>query len=275
VASCILGLPGLALAVADVMISYVDTHCHLDLFTNPVGALDNAPNTVVVAVTELPSRYRLLAARFRQDRRVRVALGLHPLRAASAGAMEEGLLVRHLAQAEYVGEVGLDYSKGGRDSKQAQLRIFERLLAEPSLRQKVVTVHSRGADRDVIERLRDAEVVAILHWYTGSPRLIDEALAAGLYFSINPAMLRTEKGRATIEALPTDRVLTETDGPFAKIGARTTTPHDIRVVVAALAKRWQSTENDARRLIHDNLASLYEATVGGSRKAPDPAKSIL
>ena len=222
-----------AVAAANLM-TYVDTHCHLDLLPDPVSALDRAPGTVVVAVTELPSRYRLLAARFRHDRRVRVALGLHPLRAVSAGAMEEGLLIRQLDRTEYVGEIGLDFSRHGRDSKGAQLRIFERILAEASLRQKVVTVHSRGADAHVIERLRDAHVLGILHWFTGSPRLIDDALAAGLYFSINPAMLRTEKGRATIAALPSERVLTETDAPFAKVGARTTTPHDVRIVVAAL-----------------------------------------
>ena len=73
---------------------YLDTHCHLDLFDDPSKALDAAPDTVVVAVTELPSRFRLLEARFRRDRRVRVALGLHPLRADTAGPIEEGQLIR-------------------------------------------------------------------------------------------------------------------------------------------------------------------------------------
>lgn len=244
------------------MTTYVDTHCHLDLLPNPADALNDAPNTVVVAVTELPSRYRLLAARFRDDRRVRVALGLHPLRAASAGAIEEGLLIRHLQRAEYIGEVGLDFSKHGRDSKAAQIRVFERLLAESSLRRKVVTVHSRGADRDVIERLRDAGVAAIMHWYTGSLELIDDALAAGLYFSINPAMALTVDGRATIAAVPAHRVLTESDAPFARVGSRTTAPRDVGSVINALAKLWQTTTDDARRIVHQNLASLYGSTVG-------------
>lgn len=254
------------------MSSYVDTHCHLDLFADPAAALDGAPNTIVVAVTELPSRYRLVAARFRHDHRVRVALGLHPLRAASAGAIEEGLLIRQLDRADYVGEVGLDFSTHGRDSKHAQLRIFDRLLAEPSLRRKVVTVHSRGADRGVIERLRDAGVIAILHWYTGATRLVDDALAAGMYFSVNPAMLRTEKGRAVIAALPADRVLTESDGPFAKVGTRTTGPHDVARVVRTLAERWHVSNDDARQVVHDNLAALYSATVR-SNAGPQPNRT--
>lgn len=257
--------------VAPLMASYIDTHCHLDLFPNAARALDGAPDTVVVAVTELPSRYRLLSTRFRHDHRVRVALGLHPLCAATAGALEEGLLVRQLARTDYVGEVGLDFSKQGRESRRAQLRVFDRLLAEPTLRRKVVSVHSRGADHAVIERLRDARVKAILHWYTGPRRLIDEALSSGMYFSINPAMLRTERGRFVIAALPIDRVLTESDGPFAKIGGRTTEPKDIASLVAALAKQWKMTSGDACQTVHDNLALLHATTVGPTR-LPDSSE---
>lgn len=249
------------------MTRFIDAHCHLDLLDDPDAALEAAPDTIVVAVTELPSQYRLLAARFRTDRRVRVALGLHPLRAATAGAMEEGMLIRQLAVCDYVGEVGLDFSPRGRDSKSAQLRVFERLLAEPALRQKMVSVHSRSADRDVIQRLAEARVPAVLHWYTGSTRWLDEALAAGMYFSINPTMLRTDKGQATISSLPRDRVLTETDAPFAKAGSRSTAPHDIRRVVDGLAQRWDVAADEVRQVVHGNFARLFEDRVGTPRSA--------
>lgn len=241
---------------------FVDTHCHLDLFPDPVKTLNDAPETVVVAATELPSRYRLQAVRFRGDKRVRVALGLHPLRAATASALEVGQLVRQLPTTEYVGEVGLDFSTHGRDTKTAQLRVFDRLLAQPALRHKVVTVHSRGAEPVVVERLRSAGVAAILHWYTGPLGLIDEALAAGLYFSINPAMLRTEKGRKVIAAVPHHRVLTESDGPFAKSHGRPAGPADMRLLASELAEGWCVDPESARRQLYDNLACLYAATVG-------------
>jgi len=247
---------------------FIDAHCHLDLIEDPIAALDAAPDTIVVAVTELPSRYRLLAARFRNDRRVRLALGLHPLRAATAGAIEEGLLLRLLPDCDYVGEVGLDFSPHGRDSKAAQLRVFERLLAEPVLQQKVVSVHSRGADRDVIRRLADARVPAVLHWYTGSTRWLDDALSAGMYFSVNPSMLRTERGRATISALPHDRVLTETDAPFTKAGSRPAGPGDVRRVVDGLARHWDAAAHDVRDAVHANLARLFEERVGRTGEAP-------
>jgi TatD DNase family protein len=241
---------------------YIDTHCHLNLYPDPVQALDESPETVVVMVTELPSHYRLQAIRFRGDRRVRVALGLHPLRAASASALEISQLVRQLPNTEYVGEVGLDFSRHGQDTKTAQFRVFDRLLAQPALRHKVVSAHSRGAEAEVIQRLQAATVTAILHWYTGPLGLIEKALAAGLYFSINPAMLRSEKGRRVVAAVPPNRALTESDGPFAKAYGHPAAPADIRMLVTDLAELWKRDPADTRQQLHDNLAELYAATVG-------------
>ena len=245
---------------------YVDTHCHLDLYADPLKTLDEASETVVVAATELPSRYRMLAARLRGDRRVRVGLGLHPLRAGTASALEVGQLVRQLENVEYVGEVGLDFSSHGRETKAAQLRVFDRLLDQPTLRHKVVTLHSRGAESVVIERLRSAGIVAILHWYTGPLGLIPDALAAGLYFSINPAMVGSEKGQKVIAAIPRDRALTESDGPFAKAHGRAFGPNDMKELTAELAHLWGVEPEVARQQMYANLSQLYAATVGKGPK---------
>jgi TatD DNase family protein len=249
-------------ATARGMILYTDTHCHLDQFRDPTRVLDESPNTVVVAVTELPSRYRLAAARFRTESRVRVALGLHPLRAATAGPLEEGHLMRLLPTANYVGEVGLDFSRLGQPSKRSQVRVLDRLLAEPALRYKVVSIHSRGAEKLTINLFREAGVVGTLHWYTGPRPLIDEALAGGLYFSVNPAMLRSTNGLNTITALPQDRVLTESDGPFAQVQGHDASPRDMPWLVKQLARHWAMDPVSAQAILHNNLAALYASTVG-------------
>ncbi len=50
-------------------------------------------------------------------------------------------------------------------------------------------------------------------WVSGPAKPIDTALAAGMYFSINPAMLTSKSGKRVLDAVPPDRILTETDGP--------------------------------------------------------------
>ena len=243
---------------------YLDAHCHLGDFLDPLATLAEAPGTVVVAVTELPSRYRLLTSRFRADRRVRVALGLHPLRASTAGPLEEGQLTRLLEDAEYVGEVGLDFSAQGRESRSAQRRVFDRLLGAPEIRKKVITVHSRSAETTVIRCLREVGVAAILHWYSGPPALVDEALDAGLYFSLNARMLTTKKGRLTASALPADRVLTESDGPYGGLRRRDSRPADIPGLITELARLWKIDPQDARGVVYKNMATLHARTVGGA-----------
>ena len=78
-------------------------------------------------------------------------------------------------------------------------------------------------------------------------------------------MLRTAKGRALLTALPAERVLTESDGPYARIGSRHSMPLDMPEIIQALAKAWDATIVDAQRRVYDNMAELYGLTVGGKR----------
>jgi TatD DNase family protein len=132
---------------------------------------------VTVAVTELPSGFQRLALQLGKRKFVRVALGLHPMRAASASPLELALFTRLLDRTDYVGEVGLDGSRDGRATLRGQLKVFEHLLSQPRIKTKVLTVHSRGAEAETIQRLGQAGVTAILHWYSGALKHIDAAAA--------------------------------------------------------------------------------------------------
>jgi TatD DNase family protein len=182
----------------------VDTHCHIDSYDNPVAVLEEsaAAGIHIIAVTESPDRYRLLRTRLGRRAKVDVALGYHPLRAGDLTPHDLVRFFRLLPEATWVGEIGLDFSQAGRATRSQQLRAFDAILAEPLLQTKPVTVHSRGAERDVITRLAQAHVPAIMHWFTGPPSAADEALASGLSFSVNPAMVNTQKGAALLQRLP-------------------------------------------------------------------------
>jgi TatD DNase family protein len=244
----------------------VDTHCHVDRYRNPLDVLKQAEaaNVVTVAVTEMPSDFQRLALQLGRRRLARVALGFHPLRAAAATPLEQALFTRLLDRADYVGEVGLDGSREGRDTLRVQVKLFEHLLSQPRIRTKVLTVHSRGAEAETVDRLAQAGVTAILHWYSGALKHIDKALDAGLWFSVNAAMLRSRSGQRIVAALPRDRVVTETDGPYAKLGGRPSEPRDIPAIVAGLARHWNEPPEQARNRIHSNMARIAaEASAPG------------
>ncbi|WP_103510064.1 TatD family hydrolase [Streptomyces sp. SM13] len=237
-----------------------DTHCHLTGYNDPLTVLEEAAQVEVdvVAVTEDPGEYRLLRARLGRRSGVTPALGMHPLRAHSFAPADLARFLRMLTEATWIGEIGLDFSPVGRATRNVQTGVFETILGDPRARSLPMTIHSRGAEKDTINRLLQTDVrSAILHWYTGPTGLVDNALAAGAYFSFNPAMTRTAKGRILLDAVPEDRVLLETDGPFTRVGTRPSRPHDLLRMVDHLATRWALPHDGVIRQIRDNQQRLH------------------
>jgi len=119
--------------------------------------------------------------------------------------------------------------------------------------------------------MEQASVVGILHWYTGSASIAERALAAGLYFSINPSMLRTKAGGRLLALLPRDRVLTETDGPFCRLGSRECRPADVLPVVKTFGRLWGLEDREAADQVVSNLTRLHRQVVPNPHI--DPASS--
>ena len=240
----------------------LDTHCHVAAYADPVAMLRAADEAgiAIVAVTEDPDEYRRLRTRLGRRDHVHVALGLHPLRAASFSPNDLARFFRLVPQTRWIGEVGLDYSRAGVSTAKAQQRVFDVVLTEAQPGRHPLTVHSRGAEKDVIGRLSDAGLPAILHWYTGPLGLVDDALQAGLYFSINIAMTRSRKFPGLIQALPRDRVLLETDGPYAKDSGRPAHPDKLESVALALARVWGTDLEDSTRVLVTNQERFLSST---------------
>ena len=235
-----------------------DTHCHLDSYNDPVAVLQEATasGVAVVAVTEDPGRYRQLRTRLGRRPGIEVALGWHPLRVEDGFEVTLARFLRLLPQATWVGEIGLDFSRAGTSTKRTQLQVFDALLSQPRLRSHLTTVHSRGAEKDCVTRLVDARIPAVLHWYTGPLGVAEDALAGGLHFSINPAMVTSRRAAPLLALVPPDRILLETDGPYARTSGRPARPSDLPALLRRLATLWQVSEEQARSTMVNNHERL-------------------
>jgi TatD DNase family protein len=96
----------------------------------------------------------------------------------------------------------------------------------------------------------------VLHWFTGSRSDARRAVSLGCYFSVNAEMTRSERGRALIAELPSDRILTETDGPFTQVDGRPAEPQDTHGAVEAVAKIRESSAEAMGTTVVANLQSL-------------------
>ncbi|MFO0590455.1 MAG: Qat anti-phage system TatD family nuclease QatD [Polyangiaceae bacterium] len=239
----------------------VDAHCHIDLFPDPARLVAEAETARVhtIAVTNAPLVYPHTAALTRGKVYVRAALGLHPELVGSHGH-EVSKIPDLLTETRFVGEVGLDYTTSDIALRAAQRRVFGRILEYCARSpEKILTVHSRRAAADVVAAIGDKfPCQVILHWFTGTVRELERAIAAGVYFSVNSAMLTSRSGSALIRAMPRQRVLTESDGPFVKNEGVGASPLSIRVTVGALAKLWQVSPNEAAATVRTNFDHVLD-----------------
>jgi TatD DNase family protein len=239
----------------------VDTHCHVDLYPDAGSLLAAATSqrVLVVAVTNAPSVFfhtKRLAERYPF---LLPAVGLHPELVATHGHELDRLLPL-LEETQFVGEVGLDYVTSDHALRERQRRVFAAVLDRcAALGGKVLTVHSRRAARDVISAVGAGyNGSVILHWFTGTKREAEQALKCGCYFSVNPAMLVSKTSQQLLAAIPKERVLTETDGPFVTIQRTPATPTQTAVVANYLASLWELSEDQARRVLLDNFQRLCQ-----------------
>jgi len=151
----------------------VDFHCHLDLFPDPVSAINDAEQAGVytLTVTTTPKAWPRNLELTKSTKHVRAALGLHP-QLVMERSDEVSLWEQYLPQARYIGEVGIDAGPRYYRSLDLQKQVFERILQHcAAAGGKVLTVHSvRSATivLDLIEKYFPTENgQVVLHWFTG------------------------------------------------------------------------------------------------------------
>jgi TatD DNase family protein len=240
----------------------------MDQYPDVAGVLDRtraAGVGRVVAVTFTPSHYATLIDDFRAHDGIELAIGLHPMAVAQKIPFldpidldaELELFALHAPSTRFVGEAGMDLSADAGDTRADQERALEGLLAIPGVAGKVLTLHNRSAVSELVALLRACGAQRpILHSYTGTVGQLDDALDAGCHVSINPAMTLTDLGSDVIAALPRERVLAESDGPFMQFEGRSLEPRDVGLVHAHLAQLWDLTPGEVVALVERNFDVL-------------------
>src|SRR5689334_5266290 len=158
----------------------IDAHCHVDLYPDPLMEAKRAEaiGDVVIAVTNLPSHYALGKPHLAGMKRVRLALGLHPLMIAEHEGEVE-LFTKLAPSTNYIGEVGLDFSREGIKTRDIQLVAFKKVIESIQGRKKFISIHSRGAEPEVLELLEQSKISgAVFHWFSGRLEVLGQIASA-------------------------------------------------------------------------------------------------
>lgn len=244
------------------MVPYVDTHCHLDLFTDirKIVNIEDGTEIKTITVTNAPFLWKHNDVLFKNCHNIRPALGLHPELAAKH--INELDLFETLSRGiKYIGEIGLDGSNIHKETKAEQLTVFQTILSflKP-LDKKILTIHSRNAAERTITELRAAlkstNHKVILHWFTGSINELNLALKEDFYFSVNHKMIYSKRSIEILKNIPKERILTETDAPFTLDERVKTRLKSLDLTIDGLATLWKMSYQDTKDKIYLNFKNL-------------------
>lgn len=242
----------------------IDFHCHLDLYPDALKLLPKVSerNLFTLVVTTSPRAWQATSRVFAGYENIQVALGMHP-EIVGKKVSERELLVSSIAQARFIGEVGLDGSAHQQDTTALQESILKDVLSEcDRVGGRILSIHSRNATSRVLNLLEKHchLSIPVMHWFSSTVLEARHAVAMGCWFSVGPAMLRGAKGLAILHELPPDRVLPETDGPFTTNFSSPLMPWEAMNIAEVLASTWGTTQEEVFSQVKQNLTTLLSAS---------------
>ena len=150
------------------------------------------------------------------------ALGTHPHDARLFDQKAESRLTELVKKSRRViawGEIGLDFHYD-HSPREDQRNAFRRQLQLARAAGLPVIIHTREAEDETIEILRtewaDARLPGVMHCFSGSARLAQQALDLGFSISFSGIVTfkKAEELRGIASEIPVDRLLIETDCPY-------------------------------------------------------------
>lgn len=246
-----------------------DAHCHVDQLPDSAVVLDRAraagvEDVLVAGVS--PAGWRQQLALQRDG--VHLALGLHPWAVAETPEGWQEELEGHLDASPIVaiGETGLDFGKRvSPDSFPAQVDAFKAHLVLAERYALPIVLHVVSAHVRMLELLSEVSPLSsggMVHAFSGSAEQALQYVRHGLHVSICGAVTdpRRRKLRRAVEALPSDRILVETDAPDQTPIDRRPDPNEpafLIDVVAAVAEARGETPEAVARQTTQNAKRLF------------------
>jgi TatD DNase family protein len=142
-------------------------------------------------------------------------IGIHP--ECSTNNLESmiSLIYENHKNISGIGEIGLDptYAQSKEDTKK-QVHVFESLLELAEKFQKPISIHSRKSLDEIFQIMTSYDNKhALLHWFDGNKKQLQQAMDMGFFVSYGPVMLYANDKQDLLLKTKESKILVETDGP--------------------------------------------------------------
>ncbi|MCP3427359.1 TatD family hydrolase [Opacimonas viscosa] len=204
---------------------FVDSHCHLDKLTDDAvelaqkidfAATRGVEHMLCVAINV--KDYPQMLSRVEHFTNVSVSCGVHPCYDEDMTDYDTLLEYGSSDKVVAIGETGLDYYHSQETIGVQKQSFIDHINVAAEL-DKPLIIHTRNAREDTINILKEhgkANTIGVLHCFTESLEMAEQALELGFYISISGIVTfkTATELQAVAKAIPLDRLLIETDSPW-------------------------------------------------------------
>jgi TatD DNase family protein len=257
---------------------YFDVHAHLHdvaFDADREAVLASMKEADICAITvgtdAASSRAAVLLAQ--EHEHIFASVGLHP-HEALAQAFDPAVFSELIAQPKVValGECGLDYFFSDGTPKERQRAVFSAQVAFAQVHHKPLMLHGRpskgtmDAYEDMLSVLasvygrESGAPPGMVHFFVGTPEIAERFFKLGFRISFSGIITFTHEHDALLREVPLEKVLIETDSPYAtpipKRGKRND-PRYVPLTVAHFAQIRGEREEDVSRALLSNVRDLF------------------
>lgn len=256
------------------MISYIDTHCHLDgdEFNDDRDAVvqrarEAGCSGIMLPAIDLPTCQTVLDTCRRYPGYCRPMIGLHPeeVRDDWQSVLFQMRSMLDDDSVVAIGEVGLDYY-WSREFEQQQLEAFECQVKWSVETRLPLMIHCRKAQNEMVGILRryaDDLPGGVFHCFTGNPQEARQLLEFPRFVLGIGGVLTFKKSHlpeTLVEEVPLNRIVLETDAPYmAPVPMRGQRNESafIRYVITRIAEAYGTTEEEVCNLTNATVARIF------------------
>lgn len=245
----------------------IDAHSHIDRYFHiDEHALESALTEIrqngiftISNSMDIPSYKKNLEISEKCDL-VLPAFGVHPWNASEYSDRLQ-VLKEAIEGSPLIGEIGLDhYFVKDPTAYKDQRKVFEYFLSAARDQNKIVNLHTKGAEREVLELLNQYDIKrVIVHWYSGPLDTFSELADRGAYFTVGIEVLYSKHIQKIAAEIPSGRLLTETDNPGGPKGfiGRAGTPVLVKEIIRGIAEARKTSIEAIVDIVQANLAVLF------------------
>ena len=275
------------------MTQFVDSHCHIDGPEYDADREEVIARALAAGVTTMlnvgtgnphSGAFERAVELAEKHSEIYCAIGVHPHDAKLFDDGAEQRLIELAKGSSRVvawGEIGLDYHYD-HSPREVQRNVFRRQLIIARELNLPVIIHSREANDDTIQILRDelsstgvppvghaqdarATRKGVLHCFGGTLQMARDAIELGFYISFAGTLTfkKADDLRDIAGRLPLDRLLVETDCPYlTPVPFRGKRNEPARVIETAkfLGELREQSLDEIGRITMENFARLFRVT---------------